>query len=147
MPLNIVLRTSPPSAHYHNVRYLLAAVACAVCLSAAAPDADIERDIRARFAKSKISANGFEVRVRNGTAVLTGRTEVIQHKGVATRLAKSGGATKVDNRIEISAAARSKASTHLSRVRQNPRSEATKEKPPEKEEPAPPPVRRAVVKH
>jgi osmotically-inducible protein OsmY len=129
------------------VRFLIAAVLCAVCLSAATPDADIERDIRARFAKSKISSNGFEVRVRNGTATLTGRTEVIQHKGVATRLAKSGGASKVDNRIEISAAARSKASTQLSRVRQTHRAEAPPSKPEPKEELAPPPVRRAVVKH
>ena len=118
-----------------------------MCLSAAAPDADIERDIRARLAKSKISSNGFEVRVRNGTATLTGRTEVIQHKGVATRLAKASGASKVDNRIEISAAARSKASTHLSRVRQTPSTKAPASKPEQKEELAPPPVRRAVVKH
>lgn len=128
------------------MRYLFAAVVCALCLSAAAPDAEIERDIRARFSKSKIAANGFEVRVRNGTATLTGRTDVIQHKGVATRLAKSGGATKVDNRIEISAGARSKASTQLSRVRQNARSEAPPEKPAAKTELAPPPVRRALVK-
>ena len=129
------------------MRILITAVLCALCLSAATPDAEIERDIRARFAKSKISSNGFEVRVRNGSATLTGRTEVIQHKGVATRLAKAGGATKVDNRIEISAGARSKASAQLSRVRQTPRAEVTESKPDAKQELAPPPLRRAVVKH
>lgn len=122
-------------------------LACAVCLSAAASDADIERDIRARFSKSKISANGFEVHVRNGTAVITGRTEVIQHKGVATRLAKSGGATKVENRIEISAGARSKAAKQLSRVRPTAQSQPPPKPEKNGDELAPPPVRRAVVKH
>ena len=130
------------------MRFLIALAACAVCLAVSTPDADIERDIRSRFAKSKISTNKFEVRVRNGTATLTGRTDVIQHKGVATRLAKAGGATKVDNRIEISAAARSKASSQLSKVRQTPRAEPkAAATPTEPETLAPPPVRRAVVKH
>ena len=130
------------------MRFLIALAACAVCLAASTPDTDIERDIRTRFAKSKISSNGFEVRVRNGAATITGRTDVIQHKGVATRLAKAGGASKVDNRIEISAGARSKASTRLARIRQAPRKGLpTTAKAPEPDVPAPPPVRRAVLKH
>ena len=53
-------------------------IACAVALMAAAvPDVEIEANIRARLAKSKISSNGFQVRVRNGTAILTGKAAVI----------------------------------------------------------------------
>jgi hypothetical protein len=38
---------------------------------------------------------------------------VIQHKGVATRLAKTGGAAAVSNHIQISEAAREKAAANL----------------------------------
>ncbi|MGH9626744.1 MAG: BON domain-containing protein [Bryobacteraceae bacterium] len=76
-------------------------------------DAAIEKVIRAKFAKSKISANQFQVTVRGGVATIEGRTDVIQHKGVATRLAKSGGAVRVVNKIEISEAARQKAAAKL----------------------------------
>jgi hypothetical protein len=76
-------------------------------------DAQIEAAIRARFAKSKIAANGFTVRVQGGVATLEGRTEIVQHKGTATRLAKSGGAVAVNNRIQVSDAARRKAAAPL----------------------------------
>lgn len=76
-------------------------------------DAGIEKAIRAKLAASKISTNQFEVHVQGGVATLTGRTGVVQHKGTATRLAKSGGATKVVNRIEISEEARQKAASNL----------------------------------
>ena len=59
---------------------------------ARSPDSQIEAAIRARLAKSKINADHFTVHVQGGVATLEGRTDVIQHKGVATRLAKSGGA-------------------------------------------------------
>jgi hypothetical protein len=80
-------------------------------------DAVIEAAIRARFAKSKINADKFDVRVQGGAAVIEGRTDVIQHKGVATRLAKAGGAAAVSNRIQISEAARQKASANLAKGR------------------------------
>jgi hypothetical protein len=133
-----------------------------VALAAAAlPDAQIESDIRARLAKSKISTNHFQVKVRNGVAVLTGKTEVPQHKGVATRLAKAGGAVKVDNRIEISEAARAQAAERLARAREKqkvntrtlprsePRAAHLAEEPSVGAPPLPatPPVRRAVVRH
>lgn len=73
-------------------------------------DSRLEESIRARFAKSKIAVNGFEVRVVDGEAILRGRTDVVQHKGTATRLAKLAGATRVDNRIEVTDRAREKAS-------------------------------------
>jgi osmotically-inducible protein OsmY len=83
----------------------------------ARPDAQIEADIRARLAKSKINADKFTVRVQGGVATLEGRTDVIQHKGVATRLAKAGGAASVNNRIQISEAARAKAAGNLEKGR------------------------------
>ena len=80
-------------------------------------DAAIEEAIRARFARSKISTNNFKVRVAGGVATLTGQTDVIQHKGVATRLAKLGGARRVDNQIAISEAARKRAAANLQKAR------------------------------
>ncbi|MEZ5399611.1 MAG: BON domain-containing protein [Bryobacteraceae bacterium] len=65
--------------------------------------------IRARFAKSKINADHFQVRVEGGVAIIEGKTGVIQRKGTATRLAKLAGAKAVRNNIEVSEAARAKA--------------------------------------
>ncbi len=83
---------------------------------AAAPrisDADLERAIRGRFAESKISEDKFTVKVQNSIATISGHTNVIQHKGVATRLSKSSGALAVVNNIEISQAAKDKAAKNL----------------------------------
>ncbi|HET8550167.1 MAG TPA: BON domain-containing protein [Bryobacteraceae bacterium] len=80
-------------------------------------DSAIEQDLRARLARSKISKNNFQVKVQNGTAILTGRTNIIQHKGVATRLAKNAGARRVDNRIEINEEARQAAVANLEKAR------------------------------
>ncbi len=83
---------------------------------AAAPrisDAELERAIRGRFAESKIDEDKFTVRVQSAIATLSGHTNVIQHKGVATRLAKSSGALAVVNNIEISQAAKDKAAKNL----------------------------------
>jgi hypothetical protein len=81
------------------------------------PDAQIERTIRAKFAKSKINAEHFTVTVQNGVATIEGKTNVIQHKGVATRLSKTGGAVAVQNHIQISEAAREKAAARLTQGR------------------------------
>jgi osmotically-inducible protein OsmY len=84
----------------------------------ALPDAQIERNIRAKLAKSKMSATEhFTVTVRNGVATLEGKTNVIQHKGVATRLARSGGAIAVRNQIQVSDEARAKAAAKLAKYR------------------------------
>src|SRR5205085_2094489 len=64
-------------------------------------DPQLEALIRAKFAKSKINADKFTVRVQGGIATLEGRTDIIQHKGVATRLARTAGAAAVNNRIQI----------------------------------------------
>ncbi|MGD1070955.1 MAG: BON domain-containing protein [Bryobacteraceae bacterium] len=82
------------------------------------PDAQIERNIRAKLAKSKMSATEhFTVSVQNGVATLGGKTNVIQHKGVATRLAKSGGAIAVRNQIQVSEEAKAKAAAKLAKYR------------------------------
>jgi hypothetical protein len=80
-------------------------------------DAAIEKDIRARLARSKINVDKFEVRVQGGIATLTGRTDVVQHKGTATRLAKSGGATAVLNKIQVSQAAKDRVAGNLANGR------------------------------
>src|SRR5438270_88661 len=85
----------------------------ATAARAAASDAEIERTIRAKFAKSKISADKFTVKVQGGVATIEGRSDVVQHKGTATRLARTGGATKVVNKIQLSQAAKDKASRNL----------------------------------
>src|SRR5215467_962483 len=68
----------------------------------ASDDAAVEKAIRAKLAASKISKDKFEVHVQGGVATITGKTDVLQHKGTATRLARSGGASQVVNRIEVS---------------------------------------------
>jgi len=81
--------------------------------SSASNDVNIEKAIRAKLAASKIAKNKFDVHVQGGVATLTGKTDVLQHKGTATRLAKSGGASQVVNRIEVSDAAKEKAASNL----------------------------------
>src|SRR6185369_3526058 len=80
-------------------------------------DAAIEQNIRARFAKSKIAADKFQVKVQGGVATIEGKTDVIQHKGSATRMAKTGGAIQVVNKIQISENARQRAAANLEKGR------------------------------
>ena len=68
-------------------------------------DAQLEAPIRAKFAKSKINADKFTVRVQGGVATIDGKTDVVQHKGAATRMCKTAGAVAVDNRVQVSEAA------------------------------------------
>jgi hypothetical protein len=81
------------------------------------PDAQIEQNIRAKFTKSKINVEHFTVTVKDGVATINGKTNVIQHKGVATRLARTGGALAVQNHIQISDEARAKAAAKLAKYR------------------------------
>jgi hypothetical protein len=76
-------------------------------------DAQLEAVIRAKFAKSKINADRFTVRVQGGVATIDGKTEVLQHKGTATRMCRTAGAVAVNNRVQISDAARQKAAGNL----------------------------------
>ena len=81
---------------------------------AASDDAQLEKAIRAKLSASKISKDKFEVHVQGGVATITGKTDVLQHKGTATRLAKNIGAKQVVNKVEVSDAAKDKAATNLS---------------------------------
>ena len=85
----------------------------AAATQATMPDAQLEKAIRARFAASKISTHHFEVHVQGGVATIEGKTDVLQHKGTATRLAKSCGAVKVVNKVAVSQAAKDKAAKNL----------------------------------
>jgi hypothetical protein len=105
-------QTRPPAAKTAPAHQRAAATA-----RPAASDADIEKAIRARFAASKISADKFTVHVQGGVATIEGRSDVVQHKGTATRLAKSGGAVKVVNKIQLSQAAKDKANQNLEKGR------------------------------
>ena len=80
-------------------------------------DAQLEAAIRAKFAKSKIHEDKFTVRVQGGVAHIDGKTDVLQHKGVATRMAKTSGAVMVDNRIQVSQEAKDRAAGNLEKGR------------------------------
>jgi hypothetical protein len=80
-------------------------------------DARLEAVIRAKFAKSKINADKFTVHVQGGVATIEGKTDVIQHKGTATRMARTGGALSVNNHVQISDAAKQKAAGNLDKGR------------------------------
>lgn len=96
----------PPAAHARTGR-----------AAPARTDAQIEQSIRARFARSKINSNHFTVQVQGGVATLEGQADVIQHKGTATRLAKTAGAVQVINKIRVSQAARERAVANLAKGR------------------------------
>ena len=76
-------------------------------------DKAIEATIRAKLEKSKIGKDGFTVHVQGGVAYWEGTTSVVQHKGSATRMAKSSGAKLVVNNIKVSDAAKQKAAQNL----------------------------------
>lgn len=76
-------------------------------------DKQIEAAIRARLEKSKIGKDGFTVHVQGGVATWEGSTNVLQHKGAATRMAKSAGAKAVINNIKVSDPAKQDAAQNL----------------------------------
>jgi hypothetical protein len=80
-------------------------------------DKEMEAVIRAKLAKSKIGKDGFSVRVQGGVAFWDGSTNVVQHKGAATRMARTAGAKKVVNNIKVSDAAKETASANLEQGR------------------------------
>jgi hypothetical protein len=80
-------------------------------------DTQLEAAIRAKFAKSKISVDKFTVRVQGGIATIDGKTEVVQHKGTATRMCRTAGAAAVNNRVQVSDAAKQKAAGNLEQGR------------------------------
>ena len=80
-------------------------------------DKVIELKIREKLAKSKIGKDGFKVRVQGGVAYWEGKTDVVQHKGSATRMARTAGAKQVVNNIQVSDAAKQKAADNLDQGR------------------------------
>lgn len=76
-------------------------------------DAEIEATIKAKLAKSKIGKDGIQVHVKNGIATWTGNTNMMQHKGAATRMAKTSGAVQVVNNIKISDSEKARAAGNL----------------------------------
>jgi hypothetical protein len=80
-------------------------------------DKVIEAAIKAKLAKSKIGKDGFTVRVQGGVAYWEGTTSIVQHKGAATRMAKTAGAKMVVNNIKVSDAAKQKAADNLDQGR------------------------------
>ena len=85
--------------------------------ASAQQDKAIELAIRAKLAKSKIGKDGLSVRVQGGIAYWDGNTNIVQHKGAATRMAKTAGAVAVVNNIKISDAAKQKAADNLDQGR------------------------------
>ncbi len=73
-----------------------------------ADDRTISQKLKARLARSKIKQNPIEYRVENGVVHWQGSVAIPQHKGAATRMAKAAGATRVDNRIQVSEQAKAK---------------------------------------
>ncbi len=84
--------------------------------TATVSDAQIEATIRTKLAKSKIGKDGFHFHVQRGVVTWEGSTNVVQHKGSATRMAKAAGAVQVVNNIQISAAAKEKAAGNLKKA-------------------------------
>ena len=117
------------------MRRFITVLAFAVCLAAGAieaapapahtaaartaatvPDAQIEATIRTKLAKSKIGKDGFRFKVQRGVVTWEGETNVMQHKGSATRMAKAAGAVQVVNNIQVSSAAKAKAGANLKKA-------------------------------
>jgi osmotically-inducible protein OsmY len=64
-------------------------------------DAQLESTIRAKLSKSKIGKDGFKFKVARGVVTWEGSTQIPQHKGAATRMARTSGATEVVNHIQV----------------------------------------------
>jgi BON domain len=107
-----------------RIRIIVFLLACSASLFASSlskshaegkfSDAEIEATIKAKLAKSKIGQEGFQIHVKDRVATWTGNTSVMQHKGAATRMAKSAGAIQVTNNIKVSSDAAAKAKGNLS---------------------------------
>lgn len=106
--------TRPATSHPREVPNKPApAKAPAKRAAPAMSDAQLEAAIRAKFGKSKVGPEKFQVHVQGGVATIEGRTDVIQHKGTATRMARTAGAVAVNNHIQVSDAARQKSAANL----------------------------------
>ncbi len=92
---------------FRQLARILVVFALAIALEAAEPprsDTQIEALIRTKLAKSVIGKDGFTFRVKDGVVYWDGSTNIPQHKGGATRMAKSSGAKRVVNQIRVAGA-------------------------------------------
>ena len=86
---------------------LLTILLCALPVFSQAPpkalptDSQIQAQLHDRLAKSVIGKDAFTVQVKGGVVYWNGSTAVAQHKGAATRMAKSAGARRVVNNIQV----------------------------------------------
>jgi BON domain len=110
LPLFLGLFLSPANAATSTSR------ASSTQRTATPSDSQIDATIRAKLAKSKIGKDGFKFHVQHGVVTWEGSTNVIQHKGSATRMARTAGATQVINNIQISGAAKEKAAANLKKA-------------------------------
>jgi hypothetical protein len=110
-PIAAQQHPAPPPAHPAPLHQRSTAAAAA---PARPTDAQIEAAIRVKLAKSKkIGPEKFRFKVQGGVATIEGNTDVVQHKGAATRMAKTAGAIAVNNHIQISDAAKQRAAANL----------------------------------
>ena len=79
-------------------------------------DSQIDATIRTKLAKSKIGKDGFKFKVARGVVTWEGNTNIAQHKGSATRMARTAGAVQVVNNIQVSAAGKAKAAAGLKKA-------------------------------
>jgi len=64
-------------------------------------DEQLEATIKTKLTKSKIGKDGFHFKVQRGIVTWEGTTNIGQHKGAATRMARSSGAAQVINNIKV----------------------------------------------
>jgi hypothetical protein len=69
---------------------------------ASVSDAQLDATIRTKLSKSKIGKDGFHFHVQRGIVTWEGNTPIGQHKGAATRMARTSGAVQVINNIRVS---------------------------------------------
>lgn len=86
----------------------------ALAQKAPATDAQIEAQLHDRLAKSVIGKDGFTAKVKGGVVTWEGSITVAQHKGAATRMAKSAGARRVVNNIKVAKAVKKAAAPPVS---------------------------------
>ncbi|MEO8660201.1 MAG: hypothetical protein ABI693_17150 [Bryobacteraceae bacterium] len=87
-------------------------------------DNGLRDEIVTRLARSKSADDHFQIHVQGTSVTISGKTDVVQHKASATRMAKSAGALTVVNKIEVSAAGKAKSTAGLRRAGLQHRSEA-----------------------
>jgi osmotically-inducible protein OsmY len=77
------------------------AKAAAASPHAIVSDEQLEAAIKTKLTKSKIGKDGFHFKVSHGIVTWEGTTNIGQHKGAATRMARSSGAVQVVNNIKV----------------------------------------------